>query len=366
MFHRQISFLLLLISICPILSRSIQSDSFVDTSEDQDFDRYSVVSNKDLKVKNNDDSQKLVSLGQISGLASNTQNPNLLFIFHRGAIQWNQKSFPDGIHYDQKKFGPIEENTILLVDTRTGLLVNQWANRTFSMPHGLSMDNQGNLWLTDVAMHQVFKYSDGEIKMKLGEEFVPGNDEKHFCKPTDVVVSNDGSNIFVADGYCNSRLVKFDSKGNFLRQYSMKQNEKQLLIPHSLVLIETLDLICVADRENGRIVCFDSGLDDQQTGENDDGKIKIILDHPEIKTIYAITYDPIKYRLYAVSGGSGNDRAMGFTFDARPESFGQLISTWKPNHNFGEPHDLALSVDGRSLFVGEIHPNRIDTFDVIN
>lgn len=37
-------------------------------------------------------------------------------------------------------------------------------------------------------------------------------------------------------------------------------------------------------------------------------------------------------RLYAVSGGSGNDRAMGFTFDARPESFGQLISTWKPNH----------------------------------
>ena len=92
-------------------------------------------------------------------------------------------------------------------------------------------------------------------------------------------------------------------------------------------------------------------------------------------------------RLYAVSGGSGNDRAMGFTFDARPESFGQLIATWKPNEvnsslslfsfrskmffffhskNFGEPHDLALNVNGRSLFVGEIHPNRIDTFDVLN
>ena len=114
------------------------------------------------------------------------------------------------------------------------------------MPHGLSMDSQGNLWLTDVAMHQVFKYSDGEIKMTLGEAFVPGHDEKHFCKPTDVAVSNDGSAIFVADGYCNSRLVKFDAKGNFARQYSMKTDEKQLLIPHSL------DLICVADRENGR------------------------------------------------------------------------------------------------------------------
>ena len=80
---------------------------------------------------------------------------------------------------------------------------------------------------------------------------------------------------------------------------------------------------------------------------------------------------------------------MGFTFDAHPQSFGQFISTWKPTEvktnsvfsshikmtlfflfvslkNFGEPHDLALNVNGRSLFVGEIHPNRIDTFDVIN
>ena len=114
------------------------------------------------------------------------------------------------------------------------------------------MDSQGNLWLTDVAMHQVFKYADGEIKMTLGEAFVPGHDEKHFCKPTDVAVSNDGSAIFVADGYCNSRLVKFDSKGNFVREYSMKKNEKQLLVPHSLALIEHLDLICVADREHGR------------------------------------------------------------------------------------------------------------------
>jgi hypothetical protein len=130
------------------------------------------------------------------------------------------------------------------------------------MPHGLSMDSQGNLWLTDVAMHQVFKYADDEIKMTLGEAFVPGHDEKHFCKPTDVAVSNDGSAIFVADGYCNARLVRFDSKGNFVREYAMKQNEKQLLVPHSLALIEHLDLICVADRENGRsrrFIRVDSG-----------------------------------------------------------------------------------------------------------
>jgi hypothetical protein len=45
----------------------------------------------------------------------------------------------------------------------------------------------------------------------LGTEFEPGEDAEHFCMPTDVSVSSDGS-IFVADGYCNSRIVKFDKE----------------------------------------------------------------------------------------------------------------------------------------------------------
>ncbi|CAF4618113.1 unnamed protein product [Rotaria socialis] len=72
------------------------------------------------------------------------------------------------------------------------------------------------------------------------------------------------------------------------------------------------------------------------------------------------------YRLYAVSGRLRQSRAMGFTFSVHPESFGQLITTWEPNDKFGDPHDLALSVNGRSLYVGEIRPNRIDSFNVLN
>ncbi|CAF3419971.1 unnamed protein product [Rotaria socialis] len=119
------------------------------------------------------------------------------------------------------------------------------------MPHGLAVDSEENLWLTDVGMHQVFKYSNGERVLTLGESFVPGNDESHFCKLTDVVVSNDGSKIYVADGYCNAHIVKFDSKGKFLKEYAMPEDEQPLLIPHSIVLIEALDLVCVADRGNG-------------------------------------------------------------------------------------------------------------------
>ncbi|UJR10899.1 hypothetical protein I4U23_015087 [Adineta vaga] len=230
------------------------------------------------------------------------------------------------------------------------------------MPHGLSIDTEGNHWLTDVAMHQVFKYSHGKLVLTVGEAFLPGSDSTHFCKPTDVAVSNDGSSIYVADGYCNSRIVKLNSEGKFIKEYTMPEEEKQLVIPHSIILIESLDLVCVADRENGRIVCFNDG----QSHADDEGHIKAIIDHPSMKTVYAITYDANKHRLYAVSGKTDKHRALGFTFSAHPESFGELIATWEPNEKFGEPHDIALNVNGQSLFVGEIHPNRIDLFDVLN
>ena len=70
------------------------------------------------------------------------------------------------------------------------------------MPHGLTLDSAGNVWLTDVAMHQVFKFSatgGNEPILELGEPFVPGSDQNHFCKPADVAVLSTGD-FFVADG----------------------------------------------------------------------------------------------------------------------------------------------------------------------
>ena len=89
--------------------------------------------------------------------------------------------------------------------------------------------------------------------LSIGEVFTPGDDSFHFCKPTDVLLSDDNLYIYVADGYCNSRIVKFHSNGTFIRQYQIPQGERQLFIPHSLTLIQSLHLICVADRQNGRL-----------------------------------------------------------------------------------------------------------------
>ena len=49
-------------------------------------------------------------------------------------------------------------------DGRTGKLLYAWGSSVFAMPHGLSVDSQGNIWLTDVALQQIFKYSpDGKL-----------------------------------------------------------------------------------------------------------------------------------------------------------------------------------------------------------
>ena len=90
------------------------------------------------------------------------------------------------------------------------------------MPHGLSVDHEGNVWLTDVALHQVFKFPPGggdKPSLSLGMELQPGSGKDHFCKPTDVAVDVMTGDIFVADGYCNSRIVKFSAAGDYILEW---------------------------------------------------------------------------------------------------------------------------------------------------
>ena len=63
--------------------------------------------------------------------------------------------------------------------------------------------------------------SDGKDKplLVLGEAFKPGSDKSHFCQPTDVAVDPETGNVFVSDGYCNSRILKFSPEGKYLSDW---------------------------------------------------------------------------------------------------------------------------------------------------
>lgn len=84
-------------------------------------------------------------------------------------------------------------------------------------------------------MFELFYYFDevlGSLSQvfALGEKFVHGDDQKHFCKPAGIAVTTDGS-IFVADGYCNNRIMKFDRNGQFLIQWGQSSyNSSRLLV----------------------------------------------------------------------------------------------------------------------------------------
>lgn len=84
---------------------------------------------------------------------------------------------------------------------------------------------------TPFCSHQVLKVSsDGSDRtlLALGEAFTPGSDSNHFCQPTDVAVDTETGNIFVSDGYCNARILKFSADGKYLSEWGAGRTLTQL------------------------------------------------------------------------------------------------------------------------------------------
>lgn len=186
------------------------------------------------------------SLGNPAGLGIDTQQN--LIVFHRAGRTWPPLSgMPDE---------RINGKTLLVLDKNTGAIIDQWGEDLFIMPHGLSVDRNNNIWVTDIGLNQVFKFNhSGELMMELGEPKVSGNDSAHFNRPTDVAVAADGS-FYVSDGYNNSRIVKFDSSGKYLFQWGSKgKGPGQFDIPHGID-VDTHGNVYVADRENSRVQVF--------------------------------------------------------------------------------------------------------------
>ncbi|CAH2297109.1 peptidyl-glycine alpha-amidating monooxygenase isoform X1 [Pelobates cultripes] len=295
-----------------------------------------------------------LKLGQVSGLALDANNN--LVIFHRGDHIWDANSFDNTFVYQQRGIGPIEENTILVVNPNSSAILKSIGKNLFFLPHGLSMDKDGNYWVTDVALHQVFKLGpQGNELLTLGKAFQPGSDRKHFCQPTDVAVDPITGNFYVSDGYCNSRIVQFSPNGMFIMQWgeetSANMGPGQLQIPHSLTLAPEHSQICVADRENGRIQCFHS----------ETGRFIKEIKHKEFgRELFAVSYaDGL---LYAVNGKSyfgDSPPVQGFVMNF---SSGEIIDTFTPvRKSFNMPHDLVASEDG-TVYVGDAHADTVWKF----
>lgn len=148
----------------------------------------------------------------------------------------------------------------------SGKLLKSFGEGLFIFPHGIYVDKDDNVWVTDGQGangkgHQVIKFSpDGKVLMTLGKAGVPGDGPDTFNQPNDVVVAPN-SDIFVSDGHTantgNARIVKFTKDGKFIKQWgSHGSGPGQFEVPHALAF-DSKGRLFVGDRANNRIQIFD-------------------------------------------------------------------------------------------------------------
>ena len=147
----------------------------------------------------------------------------------------------------------------------SGKLLKSFGEGMFVFPHGIYVDPQGNIWVTDGQGkdgkgQQVFKFNpDGKVLMTLGKAGVAGDGLDTFNQPSDVIVAANGD-IFVADGHggnTNARIVKFSKDGKFIKTWGKKGTAPgDFDTPHALAF-DSKGRLFVGDRANNRIQIFD-------------------------------------------------------------------------------------------------------------
>jgi len=171
---------------------------------------------------------------------------------------------------------------IFKFDRNTGEVLANFGAGVMVTPHGIHVDDEGNVWVTDFATNeagtkgqQVHKFSaTGELLLSLGTPGQTGNDEAHFNQPNDVIVGPDGS-IYVSDGHNaqgmttnqamqegrdsgqTSRIMKFSPDGTFIKQWGqIGARHGEFRTPHAMEF-DSQGRLWVADRGNHRIEIFD-------------------------------------------------------------------------------------------------------------
>jgi len=263
-----------------------------------------------------------------------------IFVLHRAGREW-EEPFPAE---------PIADPTVFMF-AANGKLLGKWGAGDFVMPHGLSVDEDDNVWITDVGREQVFRFShDGTQELVLGERGVAGQDESHFGRPTDVAFSQ--GRVLVADGYTNGRIAVFDREGNFLEQWGEAgDGAGEFDLPHGIAADD--ERIYVADRENARVQVLSlegEPLDEFRVGQTG---------HPyAVKPIgsgYVLVVEgrDMLDRFGAIGRLYRSDGALERVFDIGVD----------PRTGVSLGHDVALGRDG-SVYVVDNRADRVVKFEL--
>ncbi len=148
----------------------------------------------------------------------------------------------------------------------TGALIRSFGAGLLVYPHGIAIDRDDNVWVTDGQGaggkgHQVLQFSpEGALLLTLGKAGVAGSGDDEFNQPADVLVAPNGD-VFVADGhapgYFNARIVKFSKDGKFIKSWGQRGSGRGEFEGAHCLAMDSRGRLFVGDRTNNRIEIFD-------------------------------------------------------------------------------------------------------------
>ena len=226
---------------------------------------------------------------------------------------------------------------------KQGALVRTWGDGGFVRPHGLKFDPEGNLWAADDQGHVVVKMdSTGRVRLVLGRKNTKGETDDLFNRPTDIAFGLKGE-VYITDGYGNSRVVQYTRDGKFVRAWGKKgTGEGEFNLPHGIA-VDKQGRVYVGDRENRRMQVFDS-----------EGKFLTQWKHVGSPWGVVITDDD---KLFLCDGH--NNRIV--KTDLSGEVLGVLSGPGKLPGLLDFAHHLAVGPSG-SVYVAEIKNWRVQKF----
>jgi DNA-binding beta-propeller fold protein YncE len=232
----------------------------------------------------------------------------------------------------------------------------------FVFAHAVRVDKYDNIWAVDEGANMIIKFNpEGRVTMTMGRRPEPSDaiagaptppDPTHpgkyiFNRPTDIGWDKD-DNVFITDGYGNSRIVKYDKNGRYITEAGGRGSEPgQLNLPHSMAM-DAAGNAYVADRSNRRIEVFDNDL-----------KFKTVYTNVGTPWELCISPGPHEYLFSSNSFPDNNDYSLAETTGEvyKMELDGTVVAKFgKAGKQLGEFSGLH-EIDCRNpnqLFISEI------------
>jgi peptidylamidoglycolate lyase len=293
------------------------------------------------------------------------QNADRIFILSIGNSPVPPKGTPWPYGNFSERTPGAKATPQLFVVNRAGKVIedwSQWSDLLIS-PHFVRInpyDAEQHVWVLDRDSAskggQIFEFTnDGKKLVKsLGTKGEQGSDDRHFGQETDIAWLPDGT-FYVSDGYVNTRIVKFDKTGKFLKEWGTKgSGPGQFNLVHS-VAVDARGRVYVADRTNCRVQVFD-----------DNGKY---LDQwPDISspTRIMITQDQFAWVSDGGTGGCGGASRL-----LKYDLAGKLLTYWGTGARPGRegapipgmigPHDFSVDSEG-NVYVASSQTNEVNKF----